>query len=412
VGESTFTRRGAGGGASVIKYTNAGTEIPVYGSVTKTTPPSNGLSSSRENLGGISFLNHFALFGGGFSNNPNARVAVVDAYTPSLVRSTPTGLSIARDFLDGTVVGTFALFGPGGGSGTGTVDAYNSSLTRTTPTGTSGTGASTTATNVGNFALFAGGSTTVNAYDTALTRTIPTGLSVSRNRIGATSIGGFALFGGGINDSFTTVFNTLDAYNTSLTRSNPNLLSAARGEPRATSVGSFALFGPRGDSGGDSDSTLVDAFNTSLTRSNPSPLSQTNGGKYSATTLLSNFAIFFYVNPFITVNSYDTSLTRGQPPNLNAEGFSSKSRHAAASIGSFSLVAGGNLASNRINQVEVYTAAVSSITYQLVTPQLSDFNITYKYDFTNIGTGTASEGQSLSSTTTFTGTLEFPEEIS
>jgi hypothetical protein len=410
VGESTFTRRGAGGGASVIKYTNAGTEIPVYGSVTKTTPPSDGLSNSRQNLGGISFLNHFALFGGGFSNNPNARVAVVDAYTPSLVRSTPTGLSVARDFLEGAVVGSFALFGPGGGSGTGTVDAYNSSLTRTTPTGTSGTGADTAGISFGEFALFAGGSTTVNAYDASLTRTIPTGLSVSRIRIGGTAVGGFALFGGGINSSFTTLFNTLDAYDTSLTRSNPSSLSTTRGDVVATSVGNFALFGPGGDSGGGGD--VVDAFNTSLTRSNPSPLSQTNGGKYSATTLLSNFAIFFYVNPFITVNSYDTSLTRGQPPNLNASGSFSKSRHAAASIGSFSLVAGGNLQSNIINQVEVYTAAVSSITYQLVTPQLSDFNITYKYDFTNIGTGTASEGQSLSSTTTFTGTLEFPEEIS
>ena len=126
-------------------------------------------------------------------------------------------LSVKRHTMAATTVGNYALFG-GGYNGTdrfSTVDAYDTSLIRTTPTALSVVRAPF-ATTVGNYALFGGGFngnaylSTVDAYDTSLTRTTPTALSVARDGISATTVGNYALFGGGHNGS--NCFSTVDAY--------------------------------------------------------------------------------------------------------------------------------------------------------------------------------------------------------
>jgi hypothetical protein len=45
----------------------------------------------------------------------------------------------------------------------------------------------------------------------------------------------------------------------------------------------------------------------------------------------------------------------------------------------------------------------------LTAPILSNFNLTYKYNFQT--SGTINGGQTLTQSTPFTGTLEFPEKI-
>ena len=124
------------------------------------------------------------------------------------------------------------------------------------------------ATHVGNYALFGGGdasyygtgvsnmSPTVDAYDTSLTRTTPTELSVARIRYAATHVGDYALFGGGHDNDETSV---VDAYNTSLTRTTPTVLHKRVEYLAATHVGDYALFG--GGTGSDeNDGATVSAY--------------------------------------------------------------------------------------------------------------------------------------------------------
>lgn len=135
----------------------------------------------------------FGLFGGGYSGDI---LSTVDAYSTSLVHSTPTALSEVRYDLAATTVGNYGLFGGGhttdGGTSfdmfSATVDAYNTSLVRNTPTELSGSRAVLAATTVGNYGLFGGGYiiiknmaylsfAIVDAYSASLVRSTPTSLS-------------------------------------------------------------------------------------------------------------------------------------------------------------------------------------------------------------------------------------------
>ena len=57
-------------------------------------------------------VGNYALFGGGIVSYGVA-YKIVDAYSDTLVRSTPTSLSIDRYALAATTVGNYALFGGG-----------------------------------------------------------------------------------------------------------------------------------------------------------------------------------------------------------------------------------------------------------------------------------------------------------
>ena len=201
-------------------------------------------------------------------------------------------------------------------------------------------------------------------------------------------------------NAFTNQIPTFGSGGTELAKANnPTPLSISSYlQFAATSNETFALFG------GGSSSAVVNAYNTSLTRSNPTDLSATR--RLLAATAIGGFALFGggmdgTFNGLTTVDAYNTSLTRSIPTVLSAR----RGLLEATSIAGFALFGGGNNTT-----VDAYGLA-TGFTYNLITPQLSNFTITYKYDFNTIGTGTVGEGQTLSSTTAFTGTLEFPENI-
>ena len=108
---------GVGGKARL--FFSADQKLGYYGTVT-------GLSQGRNYLAATT-VGDYGLFGGGMDFIfGNSYFATVDAYTTSLVRSTPTVLSKARGALAATTVGDYGLFGGGGANdGLATVDAYN-----------------------------------------------------------------------------------------------------------------------------------------------------------------------------------------------------------------------------------------------------------------------------------------------
>jgi hypothetical protein len=411
MGESTFTRRGAGGSASVIKYTNGGTFV----STPQKQSNATSLSGVRTVLHSGALGTTFAVFAGG--TNTSSAVNIVDAYNTSLTRTSPNTLSYSTQAAATSFNSNY--FAIAGGyvssfsSAVSTVNVFNTSFTRSTPTvlgearwWSNGNGGC----SVGDFLLFGGGTNTsgssrpnVYAYDNSLTRSIPTQLSVAR-AAPATETTSHGLFVGG------DQAGTVDVYNTSLTRSNPGNLPTTVGlHMAAAKVNNNALFAGGWNNTNGSLYTTVYSFNTSLTRSSLAALSQGRQMRYNGS---SNYNKAMFSGGWNSANStrsnvvdaYNTSLTKDSVSTLEA----GRQDLAAAGIGEYHLIAGGNSGSVT-DVVEVYSTTVG---YILTTPELSNFTITYKYDFTNIGTGTASEGQTLSSSTAFTGTLEFPENIS
>ena len=85
------------------------------------------LSKKRRELAATTVVG-YGLFGGGEDGDAifnTIYLSTVDAYSASLVRSTPTALSQAKSMLAATTVGNYGLFGGGyGGSFSSTVDAY------------------------------------------------------------------------------------------------------------------------------------------------------------------------------------------------------------------------------------------------------------------------------------------------
>ena len=209
---------GVGGKARL--FYSAEQKLGYYGTVTALSQARNGLAATT--------VGSYGLFGGGIISFKCS--AVVDAYSSSLVRSTPTALSQARSSCGATTVGGYALFG--GGIIDMTVSGYDIINTNTA---------------------------IVDAYSSSLVRSTPTALSQARSYIGATSVGVYALFGGGYGKGSSEGCSTVDAYSSSLVRSTPTALSQARGYIEATSVGVYALFG--GGYAPSGRSATVDAYN-------------------------------------------------------------------------------------------------------------------------------------------------------
>lgn len=284
-------------------------------SLVHSTPTS--LSEVRYDLAATT-VGNYALFGGGHSadsvTEDDIFLPTVDAYSTSLVRNTPTELSERRTVLAATTVGNYGLFGGGyfilknmSYISFPTVDAYSASLVRSTPASLSEAKYGLAATTVGDFGLFGGGndryhdaSSVVDAYSATLVRSTPTALSEARNNLAATSVGGYALFGGG------NGFDTVDAYSTTLVRSTPSVLSEERHSMAATTVGDYGLFGGGGLLRETQFSSTVDAYSSTLVRSTPTGLSFSRGGL--AATTVGNYGLFGggtnYNAYYITVDAY------------------------------------------------------------------------------------------------------------
>ena len=331
----------------------SGGEPTYYGAITS-------LSASRAHHAATT-VGDYALFGGGRNT---ALQSGVDAYSPSLTRTSATNLSTARRRLTAATVGEYALFAGGSNLSTTrytTVDGYDSSLTKVSSVANiTSRRHYLAATSVGNYALFGGGRgkssniSTVNAYDTSLTRTTLTALSAARFDLAATTVGDYALFGGGYAGES---MDTVDAYDNSLTRIIPTVLSAYRESLAATTVGNYALFGGGWNSrAANPVSDTVDAYDTSLTRTNPTALSV---GRYALTAItIADCALFAGGRDrdasLVTVDAYDTSLTRSNPTALNVARF----ELVAATVGNYALFSGGCPAEdNYTDVVEAYTIA-------------------------------------------------------
>lgn len=236
-------------------------------------------------------VGNYVLFGGGCiidSNDATVRVATVDAYNKSLVRSTPTALSKGRRRLIGANNNNYALFGGGDAYESGlvkdtTVDAYNASLVRTIPTPLSVGRDYLAGAQAGDYALFAGGipssgnhsggySNVIDVYNASLVRTTPITLSVARAYLAGASVGRYALFGGGLQGSGIKS-NIIDVYNDSLVMTTPLALSEARQRLCSTSHPEFAFFGLGSptDSTSEGNGNVVDAVNTDLVLVTPEP---------------------------------------------------------------------------------------------------------------------------------------------
>ena len=151
---------------------------------------------------------------------------MVDAYSSSLTRTTPTTLATARYGLAGASVGSYALFAGGydGQVVVSAVEAYNGALTRSTATTLSTARCYLAGAKAKDYIIFAGGSdgtgsrsdtfATADAYSPSLTRSAPTALSSGRSELAGASVGEYALFCGGRHQegSSTRYENTADAY--------------------------------------------------------------------------------------------------------------------------------------------------------------------------------------------------------
>ena len=315
--------------------------LEYYGTITP-------LSQSRQQLAAAS-VGDYALFVGGYPTS-----AVVDAYTSSLVRSTPTPLHYARYNLAGATAGNYAVFPSGYNGGyTAEMDAYNASLTQfTQPQMTYGryghAGAS-----LSGCAFFGGGAggsriKYVIRYDGSLSKIESDGsILTERTGLAAASVGGYVVFAGGYKNS---ALSTVEACNATLTKyTNTMGLSVARYDLAGASVGNYAIFA------GGRSSGAVDAYDASLTRTVPEALSSAR--ERMAATSVGGYAIFQGGCSDTGANVrgtdyYDASLTRTV---LTADE-PSRQYHAATTIGKYAIFAGGATGGTQANHAWAYTA--------------------------------------------------------
>lgn len=352
-----------GVGGVARPFYSAEQKLVYYGKAAGLTGAIPGQVAGRLDLSATT-VGNYALFGGG--EDVNATSKRVDAYSDTLVRSTPTELSEVRTSPGAGSVGNYALFGGGwfDRSASATADAYSNTLVRSTPTALGNSCNKPAVATVGNYVLFGGGGSdagsraAVTAYSDTLVRSMPTALSTARDNLAATTVGNHALFGGG-----ETLSAVVDAYSDALVRSTPTALSEGRNSLAATTVGNYALFGGGylyKDDPRPTHFATVDAYSDTLVRSTPTELSSMRG-EIAATTV-GEYALFVggKVLPFgagspqklKTVDAYSSTLVRSTPTELD-EGHASQ---AATTVGNYALFGGGNGTSDFYSaSVYVYT---------------------------------------------------------
>jgi hypothetical protein len=142
----------------------------------------------------------------------------VDIYDTGTGQWSTATLSVARDFLAATTVGTKAIFAGGDdsnsayGNPTNAVDIYDASTGQWSTATLSQPRTYLAATTVGTRALFAGGllnggsSSAVDIYDASTGQWSTATLSQARYRLAATTVGTKALFAGGVGSSAVDIF--------------------------------------------------------------------------------------------------------------------------------------------------------------------------------------------------------------
>jgi hypothetical protein len=427
--ESYITRKGGGGGATLIEYTNFYTnQFVVSGGLVK-QPNATDLSLARAGLLGAT-VGNYALFAGRYNENGSN---VIDAYDINLTRTTPVTLSFNLDSdgpytnKGGSNLGNFAIFT--GGRYNSTVNAINSSLVRSIPTSLSQWRVSISINVFANTAWIAagryidGGSSTrwldnIELYNTSLTRSVINNGPYGEG-IDAGTTNDYIIFSpGDAGFSYTGNSNYLP-YNSSLVKQNTVQSGINRFEAKGGQINDNVIFaGGLSRSTGSLRSTgYVLSFNNSLTASVRTALAVVTTGH--ATVSMPTFVLFaggyqssISGSPSTSaVNSYNSSISRTSVSGLT----NASTALAAARVGDKALLAGGDLGptntSTRYSTVNVYEDLPLVYNYNLQTPSLTSTPITYKYNFTGFGSGNINAGNTLTHSSPFTGTLEFPAKI-
>lgn len=355
-----------GVGGVARPFFSAEQKLMYYGTATN-------LSATRISLAATS-IGDYALFAGGTKKGADACSAVVDTYSPTLVKGTATNLSKARQRLAATTVGDYALIGGGYGTG-GTytymsskvVDTYTSTLAKGTATALSKERADLAATTVGDYALFGGGEYSdssgknnyqqiVDTYSSTLAKGTATTLSSLGSMRAATTVGDYAIFAGGYvyQSSKAYFYSTVDAYSSSLVKKTATALSTKKADLVATTVGDHALF-----AGGYNDSArlaTVETYTKDLVKGTVADLS--NGKSSMAATTVGDYALIaggYNSSALATVDTYTKDLVKGTTTDLSV----ARCGLAATTVGDYALFGGGGAnfsttTANKYATVDVY----------------------------------------------------------
>lgn len=333
----------------------SGGELRYYGRTT-------ALSEARYDLTATA-TGGYALFAGGNNGNYSN---VVDAYNRSLTRTKPAGLEKYGVHI-ATSVGQYAIIATNDLSSSFVSDVadsyviYNNSLTKVsnnigaTVQARTGKGVA----NVGNYALFAGGDSipklgakepvnTINAINSSLTLS-SIALSKAKCAVCGGKVGNYALFAGGVAGILNASYYTdVDAYNASLTRISVTAIDKGIDSVRCSaSIGSSYVLFRVGC--GTVPPFNINAYDASLTKRIVTVPNKDSNEMAAASS--ENYAIFADKHYVV---AYNDSLTCSMPQPLS----DGRSNGAAATIGNYTLFAGGLSSSGDVHQkdiVDVYT---------------------------------------------------------
>lgn len=286
------------------------------------------LSVARYSMAAIAIPGAFAIFAGGYVNTSSGSTNV-DAYSPELVRTQPSGLAAAKINSGAALAGNYALFA-GTDYRDATVDAYNEDLLHSNPAQLDDGVSDLAAASAGGYALFAGGRRSSSTYsydidvyssDLIHSNTSSVRLGSGTSNLAAGSIGNYAVFAGGRTSSGATA-NTR-AFSSDLVETSMTALSKARMDALAEKAGNYLVI----SSG--SSVIVADAYSTDLVHVNVAEGSLAPG----ASTSLNGYALFSNAQE---LDAYDSELILTTPTMLSA----AVQGPAAATIGESALFAG------------------------------------------------------------------------
>ncbi|PNT91298.1 hypothetical protein [Clostridium thermosuccinogenes] len=274
----------------------------------------------------VAKVGNYALFAGGASSYlSGSDLDNVDAYTVSLVKTTPAKLSVARGQAWGAYTSSHALIG---GYRT-SVDTYNASLVRGSAPEMARGLIGMSSGQVGDYAFFAGGfynddityySSDVYAYSSSLVKSILS-LSSSRSAMTVASVANYILFIGGVGPRLSTA---VDCYNTSLVKVNVDRLPSSDQSPENVAGASNQNYALCIGGGFETKTAVAHAWNSSLVRTTPPNLTNQNRSRSNAGASHSAYAVFsggeaFESETYVQaqdVNYYDVNLVRRSATNL------------------------------------------------------------------------------------------------
>ena len=314
-----------------------------YGAITSLSGAKSNMASERND--------EYAVFAGGQSAGATSNVATVDVYNRSLVRSSATNLSVARNDAAAAMVGGTILFAGGYTNskiGTSVVNAYDSALVMSVVTPLSGSRYSLAGARGDGHAIFAGGYETsyvdvVEAYNATMTKLMLERLPSAAYGTNGGSIDGNAVFWSG---------GAVVAYNKSLVQRVLEPFGFGGANARSAVAHDHLIFAA-GREDMDGGKSAV-AYDRSLVKKVVSDLS---AKRYQCgASDLKHCAMFCGVDTStgdLTADVYTPTLTRSL---VSAEGALGVFSLGAETVGDYLLLAGGSAGgTNTVKYVHAFT---------------------------------------------------------